>query len=155
MKRYVIILAVMACVLSSCKKESWVDWRLENKLFMENIAKDPNVQRTPTGLCYQVRDSGITKLPQPDDIKSVRVKYTGSLITGNVFDSSDNATMAISDVISGFAEGMKKMHPQARYILYIPFDLAYGTDGSGTEGGMGYIPPYSTLIFDVTLYQVY
>jgi len=151
-----MILALAAVVLSGCKKDAWIDWRIENQLWLENISKQDGVITTPTGLRYEVRAQPSTTDLYPDDLKSVVVKYQGELINGNVFDSQlDSAVvMSVSDVISGFAEGLKKMTSGSHYILYIPSELGYGEEGYGTEGGYHYIPPYSTLIFDVTLVSV-
>jgi len=154
MKRIVYIVAILAVLLPSCKKESWIDWRIENQVWLENNATQQGMTTTPTGLQYKVIREGVPTQPRPDDLKTVRVNYTGYLITGYIFDQGDSTAMAVSNVISGFAEGLKKMTPGAHYILYIPYDLGYGSDGSGTEGGSGYIPPYSTLIFDITLLNV-
>jgi len=157
MKRLIYILAVAALLLPGCKTEKWADWRLENELWLENIATKSGVITTPTGLRYEVLAQPSTTGQHPDDLKTVIVSYKGSLITGNTFDNQlDSKTaLSVSSVISGFAEGLKKMTPGAHYMLYIPYNLTYGTDGTGTEGGMGYIPPYSTLIFDITLHNVY
>lgn len=155
MKKYVFILALVLFLLPSCKKESWLDWKTENKIWLENNAKQEGVVTLPSGLQYTVLREGIPSQPHPDNLKAVVVTYKGSLITGNVFDKAEDKSMAVSSLITGFAEGLCKMTPPAHYILYIPYDLAYGKDGAGTEGIKGYIPPYSTLIFDVELKQVY
>jgi len=157
MKRFIYILAIAAMLLPGCKTEKWADWRLENELWLENISTKSGVITTPTGLRYEVVAQPSTTGQHPDDLKTVIVTYKGSLITGYTFDNhiDTKTSMAVSDVIKGFAEGLKKMTPGAHYILYLPYDLAYGTDGTGSEGGSGFIPPYSTLIFDVTLHNVY
>jgi len=146
---------MVAVVLTSCKTEKWADWRLENELWLENN-KSRVDSVTPTGLQYKIIAQPSTMDRKPDDLKTVAVTYTGSLITGNVFDSqSSPTTMDVSSVIKGFAEGLKKMTPGSHFVFYIPYDLGYGTEGNGTNLGQGYIPPYSTLIFDVTLHDVY
>ena len=48
-------------------------------------------------------------------------------------------------MIRGWIEGVSKMNVGGHYLFYIPADLGYGKTGKGT------IPPYSVLIFDVTL----
>jgi len=162
MKRLFYILA-LAALLPSCKKETWADWRVENEIWIEQISSKSGVITTPTGLRYEVVAQPQTTGQHPDDIKSVVVLYKGSFIGpldnptgGRVFDQNTDTTswMAMSQLISGFSEGLKKMTPHSHYILYIPYNLAYGADGSGTEGGTSFIPPYTTLVFDVTLYNV-
>jgi len=170
MKRIFYILAIAAVLLPSCKTENWVDWRLENELWIENIGNYiPDVITTPSGLKYKIiyepKSTETTNI-HPDDLKSVSILYTGSLIgpldkngfvvQRDYFDQNSNPDywLAVSNLITGFAEGIKKMVPGSHYILYIPYNLGYGAEGTGTEGGSGYIPPYSTLIFDVTLNNV-
>ena len=82
----------------------------------------------------------------PDQIGPLKLAYLGDavyelLIRTILMDERDRS--------------VKKMNKSGRYILYIPSDLGYGSAGSGTEGYANYIPPYSTLIFDVTLIDVY
>ena len=143
-------------LLSACKQDNWIDWKAENIAFMEQNAEADSIQVTPSGLQYRVIRQGLKNAaPRPDDLKTVVVTYTGKFINGYVFDSGDNRMMSMSSVIAGFAEGLKKMNVSGRYILYIPYDLGYGESGNGTEGTSAYIPPYSTLIFDVTLNQCF
>lgn len=151
-------MAIVAIMwLPSCERDNWLDWKVENQAWLANQAQQEGVITTPSGLRYQVLREGLPSQTRPDDLKTVVVKYSGSLITGNVFDNGngEESSMAVSGLIAGFKEGLKQMTPPAHYILYIPYELGYGEDGAGSEGVVGYIPPYSTLIFDVELKQVY
>lgn len=157
-------MAVAAVLLPGCKTENWADWRLENEIWLEQISQQEGVQTTHTGLRYKVIAQPQTTSQYPDDLKTVVISYKGSLIgpldnptAGNAFDNQLNTqtALAVNQLIAGFSEGLKKMTPGSHYILYIPYNLGYGTEGTGTEGGSGYIPPYSTLVFDVTLHNVY
>jgi FKBP-type peptidyl-prolyl cis-trans isomerase len=47
-------------------------------------------------------------------------------------------------MVPGFGEGLQLMSPGAKYILYIPSDLAYGVRGRGAD-----MPSNSTLVFEV------
>lgn len=152
---YILLLAV-AALLSACKQDNWIDWKAENLAFLEQNLHDDSVQITPSGLQYKVIRQGLPNAaPKPDELKSVVIAYKGSLINGYVFDSSDEKLFAVSNLVEGFSEGLKKMNVTGRYILYIRYDLGYGETGSGAEGTAAYIPPYSTLIFDVTLKQCF
>jgi FKBP-type peptidyl-prolyl cis-trans isomerase FklB len=62
--------------------------------------------------------------------------------------------MYVNALVDGFREGLKVMNETGIYEFYIPYELGYGIKGAGTEGTSSHIPPYSTLIFHVTLNDV-
>jgi len=115
----------------------------------ENAEKD-GVETTESGLQYEVIEEGSGDQPSAED--TVRVHYTGELLSGEVFDSSrergEPVTFALNQVIPGWTEGLQLMSEGARYKLYIPADLAYG------PGGNRGIGPNETLVFDVELLAV-
>ncbi len=120
------------------------------KEFLEQNAKAPGVQVTESGLQYLVVKEGTGAKPGPNDM--VTVHYTGRLIDGTVFDSSEErgepATFAVGQVIAGWVEGLQMMQEGAAWRLFIPSELAYGSHGTGP------IQPNSALIFDVQLIKV-
>ncbi len=77
----------------------------------------------------------------------------GSLINGTEFDSSYKrgkpATFQVNGVVKGWTEALQLMKPGAKWILYIPSELAYGKRGAGRTIG-----PNSTLIFEIELVEV-
>lgn len=156
MKKLLYILPLVAVLLCGCKEDNWMDWKLQNEMWLAQNAKADGVQVTESGLQYKILYAGNTSDSKPDDASTVIVRYTGRLINDYPFDSSNGASMAMSSVVKGFAEGMKKIHTHGDIILYIPSDLGYGKDGSGVEGSLSakFIPPYSTLIFEVHLSAV-
>lgn len=120
------------------------------KKFLEENAKDENVKVTASGLQYLVVKEGDGIKPTATD--AVTVHYTGRLIDGTVFDSSEErgepATFAVGQVIPGWVEGLQLMSEGSAYRFFIPSELAYGPHGTGP------IQPNSTLIFDVQLIKV-
>ena len=146
-----LLIAVFVC---GCKQENWADWKVQNELWLANNAKQEGVITTPTGLQYKCIEKGWEKSPRPDDAKIVIIDYKGQLINNYVFDEANEASMQVSSVVSGFAEGLKKMNQFGEYEFYIPYYLGYGTSGAGSEGSESFIPPYSTLIFHVYLHSV-
>jgi hypothetical protein len=58
-------------------------------------------------------------------------------------------TVGAGQVIAGWDEGFLLMKEGDKLQLIIPWTLAYGPRGSGP------IPPYSTLMFEITLVKVY
>ncbi len=105
----------------------------------------------PSGLQYQVLREGDGRKPAATD--QVECHYEGTLINGQVFDSSyqrgQTATFGLNQVIAGWTEGLQLMQEGAKYRFFIPYHLAYGERGAGQS-----IPPFATLIFDVELVKV-
>ncbi len=118
--------------------------------FLAENAKRAEVQTTASGLQYEVVEEGVGAKPTAAD--QVLVHYTGKLIDGTVFDSSEERgepiTFGVTQVIPGWVEGLQLMSVGSKYRFYIPSDLAYGPQG---VPGIG---PNQTLIFDVTLLDV-
>ena len=119
----------------------------QDTFLQENAAKE-GVITLPSGLQYLVLKNGDGEKPGPNTM--VTVHYEGSLINGNVFDSSYKrgapATFGVHQVISGWTEALQLMPVGCKWRLFIPSALGYGTRGSG-----GSIPPNATLLFDVEL----
>jgi FKBP-type peptidyl-prolyl cis-trans isomerase FklB len=123
----------------------------EGREFLENNAKDPDVKTTASGLQYKVLKEG--EGPKPVATDKVTVHYTGTLINGDVFDSSiergEPATFPLNGVIPGWTEGLQLMNVGSKYKFFIPSDLAYGDRGAGQK-----ITPGATLIFEVELLAI-
>lgn len=123
----------------------------EGDAFLEENGKKEGVVTLPSGLQYQVLREGNGKKPAATD--QVECHYEGTLINGQVFDSSyrrgETATFGLNQVIAGWTEGLQLMQEGAKYRFFIPYSLGYGERGAGQS-----IPPYATLIFDVELIKV-
>lgn len=121
-----------------------------NKFLAEN-AKREGVKVTASGLQYEVVTMGTGEKPKATD--QVTVHYTGKLINGKVFDSSvqrgQPATFGLNQVIPGWTEGLQLMPVGSKFILYLPYNLAYGQRGAGND-----IPPYAALVFEVELLDI-
>lgn len=110
----------------------------------------PGVQVTQSGLMYTIIQEGNGGYASAKD--SVKVEYSGKLINGSEFDSSEPGkpvTFKLNQVIPGFTEGLQKVKEGGKIRLFIPSALAY------RDMDQGVIPPYSTLIFDITLVKIY
>ena len=119
--------------------------------FLDANKTKAGITTTKSGLQYAVISEGNGKTPTSAD--RVTVHYTGKLIDGTVFDSSiqrgQPATFRVNQVIPGWTEALQLMQEGDKWILYIPYTLAYGERGSPPQ-----IPPFSTLIFEVELMKV-
>ncbi|RHO51544.1 FKBP-type peptidyl-prolyl cis-trans isomerase [Tannerella sp. AM09-19] len=125
--------------------------RAEGEAFLAENKKKSGVVVLPSGLQYEVLTEGKGKKPAATD--RVQCHYHGTLINGEVFDSSiergEPAVFGVSQVIPGWVEALQLMPEGSKWRLFIPSDLAYGENGAG-----GKIAPNSTLIFDVELLKV-
>lgn len=120
--------------------------------FLAENSKKSGVVTTASGLQYKVVTEGNGISPVETDL--VQVHYHGTLINGEVFDSSVErgapTSFALNQVIKGWTEGLQTMKEGGKTIFYIPSDIAYGARAVGDK-----IKPNSTLIFEVELLKVY
>ena len=118
--------------------------------FLERNGAREGVITLASGLQYEVINQGSGATPVASS--TVRTHYEGTLISGEVFDSSykrgEPAEFPVGGVIAGWTEALQLMQEGAKWRLYIPSNLAYG------ERAAGSIPPHSTLIFDIELIAV-
>ena len=123
---------------------------LGQKFLSENATRD-DVTVTESGLQYEILQKGEGDLPTATS--TVRTHYHGTLVNGDVFDSSYDrgqpAEFPVNGVIKGWTEALQMMPVGSKWRLYVPSELAYGEQGAG-----GAIGPHSTLIFDVELLDI-
>lgn len=146
---------MLVCTLSGCKKDEWLDWKVMNQMVLEANKNTPGVITTGSGLQYHIISDSQPTEPKPDDESYILCNYIVMLPAGNKqVDSGTAATFALSNVVAGFREGIKKIHKYGKIEMWVPADIAYGEDGVGSEGSYNYIPPYSTVYFQVDLRDV-
>lgn len=137
--------------LDSLVKENRDIKARRQKEFLEENKKKAGVITTPSGLQYEVITLGTGDKPTLES--NVEVNYEGKTIDGKVFDSSyergTTTSFKLSNVISGWQEGLQLMPVGSKFRFYIPSELAYGERGAGND-----IEPNATLIFEVELLNI-
>ena len=106
------------------------DYKEANIRFLEENLEKEGVMELPCGIQYKILLKGTG--PVPTAKNTVKVHYRGTLIDGKVFDDS-------------FARKRPEIFKVKEVIVYIPYELGYGTRACGN------IPAYSTLIFEIEL----
>lgn len=121
-----------------------------NIRFLEENLQNEGINELPSGIQYKVILKGNGPIPS---IKStVKVHYRRTMIDGTEFDNSfarkKPEVFRVKDVITGWQHALTAMPLGSRWIIYIPYELGYGTRACGN------IKAYSTLIFEVELLGV-
>lgn len=148
-KAYDVIREEMTKVQAIKEKELAKD----GEAFLAENAKREEVTVTESGLQYEVINSGDTSGVKPAVNSKVKTHYHGTLISGDVFDSSVDRgqpiEFAVNGVIAGWTEALQLMVPGDKWKLFIPHHLAYGPQGAGAAIG-----PYQALVFEVELLDI-
>jgi FKBP-type peptidyl-prolyl cis-trans isomerase len=115
---------------------------------LEEKKKNDSVRVLDSGLQYKIIEAEGTGI-YPEIKDTVTVIYTGLTIDSVTFDSSRGKPlkMPLTSMIKGWQEGIPLMQEGAKYVFYVPSNLAYGDR-------IGHQLAGKTLIFHVELVSV-
>ena len=146
MRFAILLLAPCLLLLTGCSRNDQMSIDEEKILrFLENNMLD--AERTESGLYYIIDQAG-TGNSYPDKNSFVKVKYTGSLLDGTIFDQTAEGNLPefqLTNVILGWQEGIPLFQKGGKGTLIIPSQLGYGSMSIGP------IPANSVLVFDIEL----
>lgn len=138
---------------ATAKERAQEKFRIANKETIDQIERDiPNAKKTRSGVYYTIIKAGNGVKPKKGD--NIAVHYTGTLLNGEVFDSSVDRgepiefAVGLGYVIKGWDESCLDMEVGESRVVYIPPNLAYGTRGAGP------IAPNSWLKFEMQLVEI-
>jgi FKBP-type peptidyl-prolyl cis-trans isomerase FklB len=141
---------IQAQIQKEVAAEAQENLKVGQDFLAQNKTKD-GIQETESGLQYEVLVEGKGEIPEATS--KVKTHYHGTFIDGRLFDSSvergEPATFPVNGVIRGWTEALTMMPVGSKWKLYIPSDLAYGS-----QGASGSIPPNTTLVFEVELLEI-
>lgn len=133
---------------AEARKKLAEDNAQKGEAFLAKNKKRDDVKVTKSGLQYRIIEPGKGATPKEDDV--LTANYKGTLIDGTEFDSSYSRGTPIEfqmgDVIPGWGEALKMMKPGAKWEIFVPPSLGYGSKGAGDIIG-----PNETLIFTIEL----
>ena len=134
----------------SKKPNRVVQYKITNEKFLEQKAQEEGIIRLESGILLQEIEKGSgTRTPQLRS--SVYVHYTGRLINGTVFDSTEGqlpACFRVDELIAGWQAALLRMHEGDTFQIFIPAKYGYGS--AKIDG----IPAWSTLDFTLTLVKI-
>jgi peptidylprolyl isomerase/FKBP-type peptidyl-prolyl cis-trans isomerase FklB len=154
-------------------------WKNENEAQFALITADSRFTKleslTGNGhIMYRVLESGDENGRFPFFTERVRVNYTGwfkndwsredyfindrghrvtnKIIFDSTFDDRGNARpigFNVNGLIPGFSDALQRMRPGDKWEVWIPWHLAYGQRGGGSN-----IRGFTTLVFEIELIEV-
>lgn len=157
-----------SCLNDKSVEDEYKEWRQQNvdwynaQSMRTDYYKVVNAPWDPTAnvLIHWHNDTNLTRNNlRPLFTSTVDVKYYGTLSDGTPFDSSYKSTnprdsifrVRLSNgVIEGWSLGVTQMRVGDSCRLVIPYQLGYGIYGAGDA-----IKPFTTLVFDIKLDDIY
>jgi len=143
------------------EKEAFLNWiddfgEYEKVLLQQFLErKRVDARPTPSGLYHVVLEEGSGPAVQQGD--TVVVHYEGKFLNGKFFDSTKQRKQPFEfvygtewQVIEGMEEVIGQMKEGEKALAILPSDVAFGKSGSST----GIIPPYTSVVYEVTLVDV-
>jgi FKBP-type peptidyl-prolyl cis-trans isomerase len=161
MKKYILILSVLALGFASCSKnesdptpvvDPTVQAKIDDEAIQAYLTAHPTVNATkdPTsGLYYQIITEGTGDYLTENSI--ITVDYVGTTLKDIQFGAENNITTGIgtkNNIITGWKIGLLKAKKGTKILLILPSALAYGPFGSGP------IPPNTVIQFTITVKNV-
>lgn len=126
------------------------DQREQNEILNYAIDELWDIQRTPSGLYYQILEPGQGDTLQWAD--RIRVHYRGYFLDGQEFDSSYRRDKPmdfyIGNMIPGWNEGLQLLQVGSKARFLVPSRLGYGEEGL-KNGDKYIVPPDRVLVFEV------
>lgn len=137
---------------------AWVsDFKHYEQLFLKRFIEQESIQEKPSssGMYRVLKSPGNGAIPQRGD--TVHISYTGRFLNGVFFDGELAQTRDFEfvlgtewQVIAGIEEAIPMMKEGETSVFIMPSGLAWADKGSGAD----IVPPYTSVIFEITLNKV-
>lgn len=105
-----------------------------------------NATADERGFYYTIQSPGTGA--KPTVCSNVTVNYVGKLTNGSTFDSGNDVSFGLNQLILGWQEGIPLIAPGGSITLYLPPSLAYGSAEQRS------IPANSILVFTIDLTKI-
>jgi FKBP-type peptidyl-prolyl cis-trans isomerase FkpA len=140
---YLLTLVFLFAITTSCSDGDDV-----SSLRISDYVEENNLTTivTQSGLNYIITREGTGA--RPNENSDVTVNFVGYFLNGETFDSGDNVTFNLQEVIRGWTEGMQFVTEGGAITLLVPFNLGFGSFQRGD------IPPNTNIGFDIELISV-
>jgi len=143
------------------EKEAFLSWIADfgdyEKILLEQyiVNEKLNIDSLPSGIYYLSLTPGKGKKIEEGD--TVTVNYEGRFLNGRFFDSTVKRNQPFQfvygtewQVIRGLEEAIGMMSEGEKALIILPSEMAFGNTGSSNN----FIPPFTSLIFEVEILKV-
>ena len=121
-------------------------------LFLESMKKKPGAKTAPSGMVYFIESRG--RGPNALPSQNVEIHVRGTRVDGFVIEDTrrdgDTKKLPLSKGLPCWIDGLTQLGVGGKAKLVCPPALAYGTAGLAP-----YVPPQSTVIYDVELVSIF
>lgn len=166
MKKAVLPILILAVIFASCTKNDKCTFTDSTAVAPQSEINNLKDSLTAHGITATLHPSGfyynIVKQGSGASVSNlcanITVDYKGSLLNGNVFDSTvvnNPAYFQLGTVIVGWQKGIPLLNKDGVIDLYIPPTLGYGyKDLKNQQTGAVLIPSGSNLVFHVHVVDI-
>ncbi|MFT4998505.1 MAG: FKBP-type peptidyl-prolyl cis-trans isomerase FklB [Chitinophagales bacterium] len=140
---------IIEAQLKSLARQAARNLQAQGDEYLQRNAKRNGVITTESGLQYEIKVKGQGQKPSINDV--VKIHYHGTLLNGEVFDSTIEANepveLAVQSLIEGWKEAIQMMPIGSKWGLHIPAALAY-------DKSVKNMPANTVLAVDVELLDI-
>lgn len=125
----------------------------EEQYLNDLAASDKAIQRTETGLTYQVHELGDMNNSSSSERDTVKLVYHIAHISDSLDaepEKRDTVRTVLRDCVRGLKEGVKLIGQGGKITLWVPSELAFGAEGDAELG----IAPNEMLRYEVEVLEV-
>ena len=149
-------LLLSTCIFSSCTKSDTERCAPVMVTAPTNEVAQLQAELSARGISAAGDDRGffyvITRIGdetrKPGVCSQIRVSYTLRLLNGAQLEAANNQPFLLSNLVTGWQEGLPLIGEGGYITLYLPPSLAYGAAGQGS------VPPNANLMFQIELVAV-
>jgi FKBP-type peptidyl-prolyl cis-trans isomerase len=156
MNRQVAFLKEKALAESNAMIAAGPETKAKGLKFLEDNAALPGVTRLTNGVEYKVVKEGDGVMPGGND--TVTVTLAAQLIDGSEIGTLSHRELPVANLRPlplALGSVLTTMKAGSHWIIYVPYDLAYGDKPSIFSAlRPPRVPPYSVVVFDVELEAV-
>ena len=126
-------------------------YRMPAERFLAYNRTRYGVTELPSGLQYKVQTLGDGAVAGKDGY--ARCMYKCTLTDGYIIETTGGKAeqLKVDAQLPGLKEALMTLPAGTECMLYVPWSLAYGTDGVDKTCGKVVVPPYSILVYDLKI----